>query len=123
MAPIWIRKHRELVPSVFVLVLRLYEFDLSGGTYKSINEEGNEAALSASVSKDKDQTDVGPLEKEKIERINDNELVNDILNRKRICAERGVKLAVVLLTSREILGSQFSFLLKRLVSDCHRVSR
>ena len=89
MAPIWIRKHRELIPSVFVLVLRLYEFGLS-------NEDG--------TAPSRDEIDIGPLEKEKIERLRDNELVNEILNRKRSCAERGIKLAVVLLTSRDMLG-------------------
>lgn len=48
--------------------------------------------------------DVGPLDKEKVERLRDNELVNEIVDRKRACAERGIKLAVVLLTSREMLG-------------------
>jgi hypothetical protein len=90
MHPTWIRKHRELLPSVFVLVLRFYEFGLS-------NADGT--APSA------DEIDIGPLEKEKIEKLRDNELINDVLNRKRSCAERGIKLAVVLLTSREMLGA------------------
>lgn len=78
------------MPSVFVLVLRFYEFGLS-------NADGT--APSA------DEIDIGPLEKEKIEKLRDNELINDVLNRKRSCAERGIKLAVVLLTSREMLGA------------------
>lgn len=89
MHPTWIRKHRELLPSVFVLVLRLYEFGHA-------NQDGT--APSA------DEVDVGPLDKEKIETQRDTELVNEIVNRKRACAERGIKLAVVLLTSREMLG-------------------
>lgn len=87
-APIWIRKHRELIPSVFILVLRLYEF----GTP---SEDG---------TPDVAELEIGPLEKEKIERLRDNELVNEIMNRKRVCNERGIKLAVVLLASRELLG-------------------
>lgn len=88
MAPIWIRKHRELIPSAFVLVLRLYEFGapLDDGT------------------PDVTELEIGPLEKEKVERLRDNELVNEVMNRKRVCNERGIKLAVVLLASRELLG-------------------
>jgi hypothetical protein len=87
-APIWVRKHRDLIPSVFVLVLRLYEFG-------AINEDG---------AADQAELDIGPLEKEKVERLRDNELVNEVINRKRTCMERGIKLAVVLLASRELLG-------------------
>lgn len=104
MAPIWIRKHRELVPCVFVLVLRLYEFGIGleggnvgqrdAGSLGSVAEDGGAGSAGT----------VGPLEKEKVERLRDNELVNEILNRKRSCTERGIKLAVVLLTSREMLG-------------------
>ena len=89
MAPIWLRKHRELVPSVFILVLRLYEFA---------------PGMVAADPTLRDDAQVGPLEKEKLERFRDNELVNDILNRKRTCSERGIKLAVVLLASRQMLG-------------------
>lgn len=88
MAPIWIRKHRELIPSAFVLVLRLYEF---GGHH-------SDSAL------DQSELEAGPLDKEKVERVRDNDMVNEIINRKRVCAERGIKLAVVLLASREMLG-------------------
>lgn len=87
-APIWIRKHRELIPSAFVLVLRLYEF----------------GALLEDGTPDVAELEVGPLEKEKVERLRDNELVNEVMNRKRVCNERGIKLAVVLLASRELLG-------------------
>lgn len=79
MAPIWIRKHREMVPSVFVLVLRLGEYNFST---------------------------TGPLDtvnKEEEERQQDAELVREILDRKRSTLERGIKLAVVLLCSRRLL--------------------
>ena len=108
-APIWVRKHRELVPSVFILILRLYEFDLAAnGAIVDDDEKADEANEIIGLSTEREQTDVGPLEKEKVERIRDNELVNEILNRKRACAERGIKLAVVLLTSREMLGVSMS---------------
>lgn len=94
MAPIWVRKHRELVPSVFVLILRLYEF---GHPYSMTAEDpGNSHPI--------DEPDVGPLEKEKVERVRDSEIITEILARKRMCSERGIKLAVVLLTSRDMLG-------------------
>lgn len=44
---------------------------------------------------------------EEREKQRDNELVNEILERKRLTAERGIKLAVVLLTSRKLLGAVF----------------
>lgn len=81
MAPIWIRKHREMIPAVFVLVLRLGEFDYSTST-------------------------AGPLDttqKDDAEREQDAELVSEILDRKRSTVERGIKLAVVLLCSRRLL--------------------
>ncbi|GAA5922303.1 uncharacterized protein JCM15063_003254 [Sporobolomyces koalae] len=78
-APIWIRKHRELIPSVFILVLRLYESPSSGGTA------------------------VDPAEREEREREQDAHLVREIIDRKRSTLERGIKLAVVLLCSRELL--------------------
>jgi hypothetical protein len=76
-APIWIRKHRELVPSVFILVLRLFEHD-----------RGNP---------------LSPEEKEDLEREKDSEIVAQIVDRKRSTLERGIKLAVVLLCSRALL--------------------
>lgn len=78
-APIWIRKHRELVPSVFILVLRLYESASTGGA----------------------PTD--PTEREEEEREKDALLIREIIDRKRSTLERGIKLAVVLLCSRELL--------------------
>ncbi|GAA5871782.1 hypothetical protein JCM3774_000298 [Rhodotorula dairenensis] len=79
-APIWIRKHRELVPAVFVLVLRLYETPPGSGV---------------------GPTD--PVEREDHERAEDAKLVSEIVDRKRSTLERGTKLAVVLLCSRQLL--------------------
>ncbi|KIY69509.1 hypothetical protein CYLTODRAFT_372663 [Cylindrobasidium torrendii FP15055 ss-10] len=77
-APIWIRKHTTLVPSVFVLFLRIYE-----------------------------HTTRGPLEhdpeREQEERRRDAELAGYIAGRKRMTNEHGVKLTVVLLASRRML--------------------
>ncbi|BGO96780.1 hypothetical protein NBRC10513v2_000716 [Rhodotorula toruloides] len=76
-APIWIRKHRELVPAVFVLVLRLFEHPPG--------------------------SNVDPTTREEEERERDAGLVQEIVDRKRTTYERGIKLAVVLLCSRELL--------------------
>ncbi|GAA5977298.1 hypothetical protein JCM11641_000058 [Rhodosporidiobolus odoratus] len=80
-APIWIRKHRELVPSVFILVLRLFEHEPGQSTH----------------------TPLDPSEREEEERQHDAELVREIVDRKRSTLERGIKLAVVLLCSRALL--------------------
>ncbi|GAA5897386.1 hypothetical protein JCM8208_003259 [Rhodotorula glutinis] len=76
-APIWVRKHRELVPAVFVLVLRLHES--APGSNRSPDDRLDE------------------------ERQADIDLVRDIVDRRRTTLERGTKLAVVLLCSRELL--------------------
>ncbi|KAF8601607.1 hypothetical protein BDV93DRAFT_509874 [Ceratobasidium sp. AG-I] len=79
-APIWLRKHIELVPSVFVLFSRLWE----GPGPKSPLEPRPEA-------------DAGE------ERQRDTELAMEIAGRKRSTVERGIKLTVVLLASRRAL--------------------
>ncbi|KAJ3753958.1 hypothetical protein EV360DRAFT_87294 [Lentinula raphanica] len=77
-APIWIRKHTMLVPAVFVLFVRMYE----GG--------GRESEL------------------ERLERENDTELARMIGERKKELSERGIKMTVVLLVSREMLDGSAS---------------
>ena len=87
MAPIWIRKHREMVPAVFLLALRLFEFIPPT------------------------ESDAGPLDgslaalREEQERKHDAELVREIVERRRTTVERGIKLAVLLLCSRPLLDS------------------
>ncbi|KZT58702.1 hypothetical protein CALCODRAFT_432256 [Calocera cornea HHB12733] len=76
-APIWVRKHTTLIPSVFVLFLRLPDV-------------GQQGAL--------------PTEREVEEqRERDAELAREIAERKRGTAERGIKLTVVLLATRAML--------------------
>lgn len=79
MAPIWIRKHREMVPAVFVLVQRLYEYAPAEGPLE------------------------GVVKKEEEERKRDAELVREVVERKRATIERGIKLAVILLCDRTLL--------------------
>ncbi|KZT72294.1 hypothetical protein DAEQUDRAFT_722961 [Daedalea quercina L-15889] len=82
-APIWIRKHTKLVPSVFVVFMRLFEH---GSTSRAPLE-------TAEVDR----------EREAEERRRDTELCAEIAARKKTVSERGVKLTVVLLASRRLL--------------------
>ncbi|TBU21299.1 Gryzun, putative trafficking through golgi-domain-containing protein [Dichomitus squalens] len=79
-APIWIRKHTTLVPSVFVLFMRIYESPppLPG-------QEQNEK------------------EREAEERRRDTELAAEIAQRKKSTNERNIKLTAVLMASRRML--------------------
>lgn len=90
-APIWIRKHTTLVPSVFVMFLRLYEHPPQN--LKSPLEGPD-------VERER--------EREAEERRRDAELAAVIAHRKKSTNERNVKLTVVLLASRRMLG-EYSF--------------
>ncbi|KAF9486045.1 hypothetical protein BDN70DRAFT_870556 [Pholiota conissans] len=85
-APIWIRKHTSLVPSVFVLFLRIYEHPPHAS---------------------RNPLDLPDAEKEREreaeERRKDAELAADVAQRKKITNERGIKLTVVLMASRKML--------------------
>ncbi|EJD08009.1 uncharacterized protein FOMMEDRAFT_138064 [Fomitiporia mediterranea MF3/22] len=90
-APIWIRKHTSLVPSVFVLFLRLFENPTPVTVPRSpLEPDGPD------VVKDKE-------EREKEDRQRDTELAREIADRKKTTNERGMKLTVVLLASRRML--------------------
>ena len=78
-APVWIRKHNSIVPSVFVLFLRLYE---------------------SPTSSPQSPLDLHEFDKEKSlrdgeERIKDTELGAEIAERKKSTNERNIKLTVV----------------------------
>ncbi|KAH0829099.1 Gryzun, putative trafficking through golgi-domain-containing protein [Lanmaoa asiatica] len=83
-APIWIRKHTAFLPSVFVLFLRMFEAP-------------NAAQRSPLDPPDADH------ERERVEeeRKRDTEISTEIAQRKKATSERGIKLTVVLLASRE----------------------
>ncbi|TDL16121.1 hypothetical protein BD410DRAFT_647647 [Rickenella mellea] len=85
-APIWIRKHTTLVPSVFVLFLRLYESPVTEPRSPLDLPDGE---------KDK--------EREREERKRDTELSAGVAERKKSTNERGIKLTVVLMASRRML--------------------
>ncbi|OCF54163.1 hypothetical protein L486_08360 [Kwoniella mangroviensis CBS 10435] len=85
-APVWVRKHAELVPSVFVLFLRLYE---SKPIPSSDDPEVNAAKEAANKAMEKDQ---------------DDQLIREIGDRRRRLGERGIKLTVVLMASAATLA-------------------
>jgi trafficking protein particle complex subunit 11 len=86
-APIWVRKHLTLVPSVFVLFKRLYEFPRVTPT-------------SPLDPPDSDHE----RNRETEEKKRDTELSTEIAHRKKSTNERAIKLTVVLLASRKLLG-------------------
>lgn len=96
-APIWIRKHTTLVPSVFVLFKRIYEYQRpSGGTPLDVPDPDHDR------------------EREAEERRRDTELAQEIAQRKKSTNERSIKLTVVLMASRRMLGIYLcSYLLEK----------
>ncbi|EIM80572.1 uncharacterized protein STEHIDRAFT_67962 [Stereum hirsutum FP-91666 SS1] len=85
-APIWIRKHTALVPSVFVLFIRLYETPA----------QGPRSPLDI-VDPERER------EREQEERRKDADLSAEVALRKKATNERGIKLTVVLIASRKML--------------------
>lgn len=83
-APIWVRKHTSFVPSVFVLFIRLYE--------------------SPPHHLPRSPLDPPHPDRESEERRKDTEMSAEIALRKKSTSERGIKLTVVLLASRKLLG-------------------
>ncbi|KAG5731761.1 UPF0636 like protein [Termitomyces sp. T112] len=86
-APIWIRKHTSLVPSVFVLFLRIYEYSPPNATSSPLDV--------SDITQER--------EREMEERKRDTELATEVAQRKRGTNERGIKLTVVLMTTRKML--------------------
>lgn len=87
-APIWIRKHTTLVPSVFVLFMRLYE---------SPPHHPKSPLDAPDPERER--------EREQEERRRDAELAAEVALRKKSTNERGIKLTVVLIASRRMLGA------------------
>lgn len=85
-APVWIRKHADLVPSVFVLFLRLFETPPRGPAESPLGDE-----VLASAEKER-------------EREADEALIKEIAERRQRLQDRGIKLTVVLMASAATLG-------------------
>jgi hypothetical protein len=86
-APIWIRKHTTLVPSVFVMFMRIFEYPPH--TPKSPLDPPD-------PDRDRDR--------ELEERKRDAELAAEVALRKKSTNERNIKLTVVLMATRRMLG-------------------
>ncbi|KAF5372683.1 hypothetical protein D9615_009870 [Tricholomella constricta] len=85
-APIWILKHTSLVPSVFVLFLRIFEFSPSDSGSPLDAPDSNRER-----------------ERELEERKRDAELASEVVLRKKTTNERGIKLTVVLMATQRML--------------------
>jgi hypothetical protein len=88
-APIWVKKHVEIVPAVFVMFLRLYESPAWGSS-----EQLDAAAAHARREEERAK-----------EHEADEGLVREIGERRRRLGERGIKLTVVLMASAAALGA------------------
>jgi hypothetical protein len=86
-APIWIRKHTAFLPSVFVLFLRMFE---------APNTTPRNPLDVPDAEYDRDRAEE--------ERKRDADISAEIAQRKKATSERGIKLTVVLLASRRMLG-------------------
>lgn len=98
-APIWIRKHTTLVPSVFVLFTRIFEFP-PHNLRTPLDVPGSERER----------------EREQEERRRDTELAAEVALRKKSTSERGIKLTLVLMASRKMLGMISNIL--PILSEC-----
>ncbi|KAF7428799.1 hypothetical protein PC9H_008031 [Pleurotus ostreatus] len=85
-APIWVRKHTTMIPSVFVMFLRLYESPVH-----------NPKSPLDPPDFDRER------EREQEERRRDAELSAEVALRKKTTNERGIKLTVVLMATRRML--------------------
>ncbi|MCO5589905.1 hypothetical protein L7F22_043874 [Adiantum nelumboides] len=105
-APIWLRKHRELVPSIFVAFHCLAEHAMPippPTPPKEKNVEGESITEQKQETKQTPQMTPGLSGPEL--KAKDEELIRIIAERKRSLSERGIKLTVVLLTTRAMLES------------------
>lgn len=89
-APVWVRKHAESVPAVFVSFMRLYEPPSPHGSAGS--PLGQDMMAEA---------------ERQAERQADENLVSEIAELRKRLAERGVKLTVVLIASAQTLGMYY----------------
>ncbi|KAF9132227.1 hypothetical protein BGW39_000547 [Mortierella sp. 14UC] len=84
--PLWIRRHREQIPSVFIAVVDLWDRESIAGN-SDISQRGF--------------SDKGPLGVvDPMERDHDTTLAQDLLERRKASQERGVKFAAVVMLQR-----------------------
>ncbi|KAF9905236.1 hypothetical protein EC991_001888 [Linnemannia zychae] len=103
--PLWIRRHREQIPSVFIAVVDLWDRESIAG-----NADNSQRGLS----------DKGPLGVvDPMERDHDTTLAQDLLERRKASQERGVKFAAVVMLQRSHMGklARKEFALRMKISD------
>ncbi|KAF8946811.1 hypothetical protein BGZ47_011325 [Haplosporangium gracile] len=84
--PLWVRRHREQIPSVFIAVVGLWDRESIVG-----NADNGQRGFS----------DKGPLGVvDPMERDHDTALAQDLLERRKASQERGVKFAAVVMLQR-----------------------
>jgi trafficking protein particle complex subunit 11 len=127
-SPIWMRKHSDMIPSVFVLFLRLLEFPANESTFSSVagsplTSLGGTPSTSPPAATSTDDARQFPFQGEtrkpadiplpdlekrrkEAERLADEELVKVIAERRRKLVERGIKFTIVLMTGRDMLGEK-----------------
>ncbi|CAO1615908.1 unnamed protein product [Jaminaea pallidilutea] len=109
-APIWVRKHRELVPSVFVAFYTLAEAFVPAKHGEGVSNTSESINGDSDIPAEKQGDTSGKSDRRALSgqelKARDDELVNVITDRRRSLIERGIKLTVVLLTSRDMLESQ-----------------
>ncbi|KAG5219790.1 Trafficking protein particle complex [Salix suchowensis] len=101
-APIWVRKHTTMIPSVFVMFLRLYESPVP-----------NPKSPLDAPDFDRER------EREQEERRRDAELSAEVALRKKATNERGIKLTVVLMATRRMLGQLGLYEISLLNQTCY----
>lgn len=104
-APIWVRKHRDLVPAVFVAFHCLappYIEDETQDPSTTSDDGAKTRHVNGNSAPDQPKSQRSLTGAEL--KARDEELVRLIADRKRSLAERGIKLTVVLLTDRDMLG-------------------
>ncbi|KAG0336203.1 hypothetical protein BG004_008161 [Podila humilis] len=88
-SPVWVKRHREQIPSVFIAVVNLWDRETSG--------VGN----SADMGYQRNFSEKGPLGViDPMERERDIVLAQELLERRKAAQERSVKFATVILLQR-----------------------
>ncbi|KAF9585264.1 hypothetical protein BGW38_003138 [Lunasporangiospora selenospora] len=87
-SPLWVRRHRQQIPSVFIAVVDLWDQSTSSGNQ-------------ADASGQKQPSDKGPLVViDPMEREHDTFLAQELLERRKAAQDRGVKFAAVIMLQR-----------------------
>lgn len=89
------------MPAVFVLFVRLWEWDSDG---KSTVSETPRSPLETPTDREERELRDTREVRQAVERQHDSVLAKEIAERKRATSDRGIKLTVVLMATRTMLG-------------------